>query len=123
MRKISFLIVGFIFALWLGGKINALILSPEVGVVLLSNETSQEITSAHVTICGQEFEFSNVPKGGFAVARYNVTSDSHYDVKVLLRSGHRRDGKIGYVTHGADFFDVVEVSNEELILRNLMLGQ
>lgn len=114
MKKIM-LAVAFIFALWFGGMLNEWLFAPDVGVVLLSNESSEAIPSIQVAVCGQEFNALNIPTGKYAVVRYDVTFDSHYDVTALLHSGQTLESEIGYVTHGNDFFDVIEITDNEII--------
>lgn len=102
-------------AMWLGGMFHAWFFAPDIGVVLLSNESSETIASVQVSVCGQTFRFSDVVKGRFAFARYDVASDSHYEVKVAFRSGRAMESEIGYVTNGGDFFDVIEITDDKII--------
>jgi len=114
MKKKILLILGFLFALWLGSKLNALIFTPDVGVVVLSNESSEQIASAEISICGQTLNFSSVPAGEYVIAHYDVIADSHYDIKVTLQSGRTLDNEIGYVTHMSDYIGVIAVTNDEI---------
>lgn len=114
MKSKILLILGFLFAMWLGGKLNALIFAPDVGVVVLSNESSGIITSAEIIVCGQTFNFSSIPKGEHAFARYDVTAESHYEIKVSLQPGQTLNSEIGYVSHSADFFDVIAVKDDQI---------
>lgn len=115
MKKKIILAIAFLLAMWLGGVINAMIFAPDVGVVLVSNVSSEKIASAQVSICGQAFNFPGIPPGKYAVARYDVTTDSHYDISISFQSGRTLEGEFGYVTHGSDFFDVMEVTDGEII--------
>jgi len=114
MKKIV-LVATVLIAMWLGGMLHALLFTPDVGVVLLSNESSEMITSVQVSVCGQPFSFSDVSEGKHVLARYDVASDSHYEIKVSFRSGRTVEGEIGYVTNGNDFFDVIEITDNEII--------
>lgn len=114
MKKVILLILSFLFAMWLGGKLNALIFTPDVGVVVLSNESSEQICSAEISICGQTLTFSNVPTGEYVVAHYDIIVDSHYDIKVTLQSGRTLDSEVGYVTHMSDYIDIIAVTNDKI---------
>ena len=114
MKKIV-LVAAFFVAMWLGGMLHAWLFAPDVGVVLLSNESSETIASVQVSVCGQLFSFPDVSEGKYVHARYDVASDSHYEIKVSFRSGRTLEGDIGYVTNGNDFFDVIEITDNKII--------
>lgn len=114
MKKIV-LVAILLFVMWLGGMFHAWLFAPDIGVVLLSNESSENIASVQVSVCGQLFSFPDVSEGKYVIARYNVSSDSHYEIKVSFRSGRTLEGEIGYVTNGNDFFDVIEITDNKII--------
>lgn len=114
MKKIV-LVAAFLVAMWLGGVLHAWLFAPDVGVVLLSNESSETIASVQVSVCGQMFSFPDVSEGKYVLARYDVASDSHYEIKVSFRSGRTVEGEVGYVTNGNDFFDVIEITDNKII--------
>lgn len=109
------LAAAFLFAMWFGGLLNEWLFVPNVGVVLLSNESSEAITSAQVSVCGQTFDIVDVPAGKFAVVRYDVAFDSHYEIKVSFQSGRMMENEIGYVMNGSDFLDVIEITDSEIV--------
>lgn len=115
MKKKIVLAIAFLCTLWLGGTIHAWFFSPNTGVFLLSNNSSETITSAQVSVCGQTFNYNEMLNGEYGFSRYHVTSDSHYDVKVIFSSGRTIEDEIGYVTHGSDFLDIIEVLNNEIV--------
>jgi hypothetical protein len=62
-----------------------------------------------------------IAPGEAKMVAYKVTSESHYSVNVDFASGGRTRSNIGYVTNGADFDDVVQItpSGAELRDRNI----
>ncbi|SKA94806.1 hypothetical protein SAMN02745704_02619 [Paucidesulfovibrio gracilis DSM 16080] len=115
MKKKIVLAASFFVALWFGGMLHAWLFTPDVGVVLLSNESSETIASIQVSVCGQLFNFPDVSEQKYVLARYGVTSDSHYEIKARFLSGRTVEGEIGYVTNGNDFFDVIEITDNKII--------
>ncbi len=115
MIKKSLIIAALLSLVWFGGLLNKWIFSPNVGVLLLSNESSEHIHSAKISVCGQDYTFQEIPQGEYIAVRYDVTTDSHFNIKVLLQSGRIVENEIGYITNGVDFFDIIKIKNDELI--------
>lgn len=52
MIKKIVLAASFFVAIWFGGMLHVWLFAPDVGVILLSNESSETITSIQVSVCG-----------------------------------------------------------------------
>ncbi len=67
-------------------------------------------------VCGQTIELQGIQPTKSASGFYEVTADSHYDVKVEFQPGARLQKEIGYVTNGHDFHDEVIVTDGDIEL-------
>lgn len=88
--------------------------SADNGTFSLTNQSTDSIAHAQITICGQTIEFKGLPPSASATGSYKVTSDSHFVVRVEFASGKILAGKGGYVSHGADFRHEIVVTDEDI---------
>ena len=84
------------------------------GSFSLVNKTKEPIARASVTICGQTIELKDIQPNTSVAGSYEVKSDSHYTIKVEFQSGKRLQKETGYVTHGMDFQDKIEVTDSDI---------
>jgi len=90
------------------------------GSFVLINHAKEPIERAIVVVCGQTVELKDIKPTKSASGSYMVTSDSHYDIRVVFLSGRELEKGIGYVTNGMDFhheFVVTDTNIEMLDIR------
>jgi hypothetical protein len=92
-----------------------LFLTSNAGEVSVENRASEAIDRVTVAVSGQALELPHIATGETKTERYNVVTDSHYDVSVTFRSGRTIDGSVGYVTSGMDFQDKLIVTNDAIL--------
>lgn len=90
---------------------------PDIGVIVIENKSGQDIVEATVRIRELELVFPKIPDGDYAAARYEVPGDSHYEVLIALESGDVMMLESGYMTNGADTFDVMSVQSDQIVHR------
>jgi hypothetical protein len=79
--KRKLLILGVVIcSLWIGGQLNKLIFSRNVGVIIIENNSTHMISSASITVCGQTLEFGEIQAEGYDLAFYDVGADFDYNV-------------------------------------------
>lgn len=102
-----------LLAIWFGGWLGSLF-PPDIGVVILKNESDHHIRQAVIMIRELELNLGPIPADGFAVGRYDVPGDSHYDIRITFESEKEIRAELGYMTSGMDSFDVIEVRNDSI---------
>ena len=124
-RVISFavLVLLLTFVLWGWGSglftVVAKYWGESVARVTLVNDTGQLIVSGKLTICGQEFVIEGFEPGQRWTFDYDVTGDSSFEVAVVFASGDRLTGKVGYVTHGLNFYHVLSVRPDGIFIADM----
>ncbi|MBG0791708.1 MAG: hypothetical protein H0S80_14550 [Desulfovibrionaceae bacterium] len=106
------LVCAIVFGSWLHS-----FFPPDIGVVILENDSGQDIVEATIRIREIELVFPKIPDGDFCAARYEIPGDSHYEVLVTLESGKTMSLESGYMTNGADTFDVMTVRKNQVVHR------
>ena len=84
------------------------------GTFSVANNASETITQVTVSICGQTIELSDIKPKESVSSSFEVTSDSHYVVRVEFRSGRTLVGEGGYVTNGMNFRHEISVTDNEV---------
>ena len=60
--------------------------------------------------------FGEIDKGKTKAMQYKVQSDSQYQLEVEFHSGRKLEQKLGTVTSGLDFLDILTVSDHDVSL-------
>jgi hypothetical protein len=102
------LLLAFTFISWALGS--------NKGEFSLINRASEGIERASVEICGQRFEFGDLPPGGRVSRSYEVGGESHYTIEIRFHSGRHQRAELGYVSSGFDFRDELSVSDTQIVL-------
>lgn len=84
------------------------------GEFVLLNKSSETITEATVSICGQTLTFERVQSGGSVNGTYTVTSDSHFTIHVEFEDGSEMTKEIGYVTYGMNFWHQIAITESNI---------
>jgi hypothetical protein len=86
------------------------------GEFTLDNRSSEMIDHAVVEVCGQKFDFTELPSGTVRGMKFKIGADSDYGVSVKFHSGRRLSAHVGYVTSGVKYHDKLIVANNAIIL-------
>ena len=86
----------------------------------VKNSATEAIVTASVVICGQTERFEKIDILQTRAAKYRVTGDSGYHVKVAFQSGRTLERDVGYVTNDLNFDDelIITDNNIEIVSKN-----
>jgi len=85
----------------------------EKGVTLtFVNSSGQRIESAHITVAGQSCRVKKLGAKGEMQCQFKNLYDSSYSVSITLHNGHLyTEPKLGYVTGGINFNDIIRINS------------
>ena len=92
-----------------------------VGRFTVSNESSEQLARVSVTVCEQTIDIRDIQPGASVKAQYRVTSDSHFLIVVVFKSGKTLRREDGYVTNGVEYNHDIVVTNSDIKLRVLTI--
>jgi hypothetical protein len=98
----NLMILVAIFAVMMGGLVYGVKRAIENHVVII-NDSGQEIAWVSVEVCGQSFDFHDIPDGGVKSPTFRATGDSGFIVTGSLADGTvfaRDDGYVTSAMHG-----------------------
>lgn len=84
------------------------------GSFTLVNNAEEPIAKAVLIVSGQTVEFRDILPDDHATASYQIKFDSHYDVRIVFRSGKELHKEVGYVTSGFDFQHEIVVTDIDI---------
>jgi hypothetical protein len=76
---------------------------------------------ALVTICGQTIELKGLEPGASTTGQYRVTSDSHFSIDIIFKSGKKLHKDDGYVTNGVEYKHQIVVTESGITLTPLTI--
>jgi hypothetical protein len=85
------------------------------GVVIISNQSGEEVLGGNLEVCGQFFLIDPIKNGNFQTIKFKVKSDSSYNITIHLKSSTIKES-LGYVTNGIDFEDTIIVNESGISL-------
>ena len=84
--------------------------------MLVLNAATEPIKNGQLEVCGQKFIFGEIEQGKTKAIQYKVMPDSQYKLEVEFHSGRKLEQKIGNVTSGLDFEEILTLSDHEMSL-------
>ena len=102
----------FLLAFWYS---TSIVLGDD-GQVLILNAATEPIKNGQLEVCGQKFMFGEIEQGNSKAIQYQVRSDSQYQLAVEFHSGKKLEQKLGHVTSGLDFQDILIVNDRDVSL-------
>jgi hypothetical protein len=113
MKKKKLIIIVFCMALMVGLIALALAVYPYVradnGQLTVLNRTTYQIYDAQVVVCRQTLNFRAIKPSESKTMRFVADCDGDYDTTVTLSNGQILKVKLGYVTGGMPFDDIISV--------------
>ena len=86
------------------------------GQVLILNAATEPIKNGQLEVCGQQFMFGEIEQGKTKAIQYKVRSDSQYKLEVEFHSGRKLEQKLGNITSGLDFQDILTLNDHDVSL-------
>ena len=102
----------FFLASWYSPSI---VLSDD-GQVLILNAATEPVKNGQLEVCGQKFMFGEIEQGESKAIQYKVRSDSQYQLEVEFHSGKKLEQKLGNITSGLDFQDILTLNDRDVSL-------
>jgi hypothetical protein len=106
----------FLFVIGLIRYTGIPLLSPNKGMVTLTNDSSSQITGGTLKICHQNFDLGKIESGTKKIIVYKIRGDSSYDLSIRFASGRTTTKQLGYVTRGFDFTDEIRIGYDSVDL-------
>ena len=78
------------------------------------NKASEKISSAQISVSGQEIDFDLIDVDAQASGSYKISRDSHYVITIQFESGKEMVSEIGYVTPGVNFYHEIIVDDSHI---------
>lgn len=102
----------FLLASW---SFTSIALSDD-GRVLILNAAAEPVKNGQLEVCDQKFLFGEIEQGKSKAIQYKVRSDSQYTLAVEFISGRKLEQKLGTITSGLDFADILTVNDRDVSL-------
>jgi len=88
------------------------------GRIVVRNDSNNIISNANILVCGQTLIFNHIAPHSKQSGTFKVTSDSSYDIKVVLSNGQVLQSKLGYVTNGIKYDDVIFIRDDHISIKS-----
>jgi hypothetical protein len=110
------LLVGALLAMiGIYGSAFNVIFFPQRATVTFKNESTSPVKEGVVAINERAYTIDSLAPGQSQVIHAEVDGDGSYDIRVGLASGKQFNEKLGYVTTGMSFNDVVTIKDDGLL--------
>lgn len=99
------------------GIIVWIIFKPSYGKVVVKNLSDYIIDNGSINVCRQQYIISELKPGEERVITFPVKGESDYNISLHLSSGKTLKRTLGYTTAGYTNDDILEVSNNDVSLK------